>query len=125
MKSIKNFIITNKLYIILILLVYIVSIVVLQVFTTLTLNDSLFWLGLTSLLLSFFTSVQSRASLTKMFRFADFRTHGVNKHAKEVLDGEFGGLMEKESDTFYIPFSIINLSFGILSFIICLLMYLL
>ncbi len=125
MKLIKNFLVTNKIYILIILVIYVLAIVALQLLTTLTLNDSFFWVGLTSLLLSFFTSKQSRASLTKMFRFADFRTHGVDNHTKEVFEGKFAGLMDKESDVFYIPFSTVNLIFGVLAFTICILMYLL
>ncbi len=123
MDTIKKFFLINKFYFIGILLVYIIGLVLLQVFTYLTLNDSLFWLGLTSLMLSFFTSMQSRASLTKIFRFIDFRTQGVDKHTKEVAEGKFGGLMEKDSDKFYIPFSTVNFIFGMLAFIICILMY--
>ncbi len=123
MKTFKNFLLINRIYFLALLIIYIIGVVLLQVFTSLSVNDSLFWLGLSSLLLSFFTSKQSRASLTKMFRFADFRTHGVDKHAKEVAEGKFGGLMEKESDKFYIPFSTTNLCFGILAFIICALLY--
>ncbi len=125
MDSIKSFFISNKVYFLSIFIIYIISLILLQMFTILTLNDSLFWLGLTSLLLSFFTSMQSRASLTKMIRFIDFRTQGVDKHTKEVSEGKFGGLMEKDSDKFYIPFSTVNFIFGVSSFVICIIMYLL
>ncbi len=125
MNSIKQFFIKNKLYFAVILIIYIIGVISLQIFTNLTLNDSIFWLGLTGLLISFFTSIHSRASLTKIFRFADFRTHGVDKHAQEVAEGKYSSLMEKDSDKFFIPFSTINFLFGILAFIICILLYVL
>ncbi len=123
MNSIKNFFVVNKVYFFAMILIYIIGMIILKIIYDLTFIDSLFWLGLSSLLLSFFTSMHSRASLTKMFRFMDFRTEGVDKHTKEVFDGDFGGLMKKDSDKFFIPFSIVNLVFGILAFLLCVLLY--
>ncbi len=123
MNSIINFCKTSKFYFITLFAIYIIGITLLQVLTTVSLNDSFFWFGLTSLMLSFFTSMHSRASLTKMFRFMDFRSEGVDKHTSEVFEGKFGGLMEKDSDKFFVPFSIVNLIFGVLSFTICALLY--
>ncbi len=123
MNSIINFCKKNKFYFIVVLAIYIIGIILLQLFTELTFIDSLFWFGLGSLLLSFFTSMHSRASLTKIFRFMDFRTEGVDKHTKEVFEGQFSGLMEKDSDKFFIPFSSVNLIFGILSFVLCTIIY--
>ncbi len=122
---ILNFFKANKFYFLAMLVIYIIGLLLLQLLTNLSLNDSLFWLGLSSLLLSFFTSMHSRASLTKIFRFMDFRSEGVENHTKEVFEGKFSGLMQKDTDKFFIPFSTVNFIFGLLAFSLCLLMYLL
>lgn len=101
--------------------IYSVITLILWYVTGLTLSDTLFWISLFSLLLAFFTSTTTRASVTKVIRFTDFRNRGIDEHAKEILDNEYDGLVKKESDSFYIPFSTANLIFGIVAFVLCVL----
>ncbi len=88
-------------------------------FTELSIADTLFWASIASLLIAFFTGKQSRLRLTKMFRFADFRFRGVDKHVQEILDPAYDGEIKKDTDKFYGSISTSSLVFGLITFILC------
>ncbi len=89
-------------------------------FTNLILSDICFYVAIISLLISFITSIQARNTLTKVFRFMDFRNNGVHNHTKEILEPTYTGTIKKDSDTFYIKISKSSFLFGLVSIVISL-----